>query len=81
MEVPKKKHPTAKAPATKPAKRRITVELDIPTHDALVALAYEQRRELKQQVLVILEAAVKAAAGQKRTRARKERIKREWFGE
>jgi hypothetical protein len=81
MTSPKKKPLAVKVPIAKPTKRRITIELDSHLHDALTALATEQRRELKQQLLVILEAAVKAAAGQKRARARKERVKREWFGE
>lgn len=66
---------------TAPVTKRLTIELSAQLHADLTALAETQRRELKQQILTILEAAVKAAKGQKRAKERKEAYKRRWYGE
>lgn len=66
--------PSKPAPKTK----RLTLTLDPALYAALEALATEHRRELRAQCVFVLETAIKAAAGQKRTKARKDAIRRRW---
>lgn len=49
-----------------PTTRRIMLELPIDLFQRLERLADAERRELKQQLLIIVERAVKAHEGKKR---------------
>jgi hypothetical protein len=69
-----KKAPAA-PPKPRPKTRRVTLELDPDLVEQLEALAAEQRRELKPQMIYLLETAVKAAAGQREAKARRRRRK------
>lgn len=55
-------------PAKKPASsRRVTLELPNDLYARLEALADAERRELKAQLLIIVERAVKMHEGKKRS--------------
>ena len=53
----------------KPTQRRITLVIDDDLYRRLTALAEAERRELKPQLLVIIERAVKMAEGRKRSQS------------
>lgn len=55
-----------------PPRVRLDVLIDQQLYAALESLAKDERREFDQQVLVILERAVKQHAGQKRAKQRRE---------
>ena len=75
---PKTKLQIVTKPSAQPKTKRLTLTLDTAVYAALESLATEQRRELRAQCVFVLEAAIKAHQGQKRTRQRKEAIKRRW---
>lgn len=56
--------------------RRITLELPIDLFGRLEQLAEAERRELKQQLLIIVERAVKAHEGKKRAAATRATVNR-----
>jgi predicted DNA-binding protein len=49
-----------------PSSKRITLELPLELYQRLEALAEAERRELKPQLLIIIERAVKMHEGKKR---------------
>lgn len=53
--------------ATKGATKRITIELPMALYARLEALAEAERRDLKPQLQVIIERAVKMHEGKKRS--------------
>lgn len=52
--------------ALKPKTKRITVDLPADLYERLAALAADERRELKPQLLVVIERACKLHEGRKR---------------
>lgn len=56
--------------------RRITIELPVELYNRLEALAIAERRELKPQLLIIIERAVKMHEGKKRAASTRTAINR-----
>lgn len=61
--------------------KRITVDLPVDLHQRLTALADAERRELKAQLLVIVERACKMHEGRKRAATSRRLINRIFEGE
>lgn len=81
MKIPTARTQPARQPAQQPTTKRLTLTVPADLYASLEALATEERRDLKDQVLVIIERAVKAARGQKQARSRRESLKRRLYGE
>lgn len=56
-------------------KKRITVMIDADIYADIKELATEQRRELNEQVIILLERSVKLQLGQQRAKKRRDAVR------
>lgn len=56
-------------------KKRITVMIDADIYADIEELATEQRRDLNEQVIILLERAVKLYLGQQRAKKRRDAVR------
>ncbi len=56
-------------------KKRLTVMIDATIYADIEELATEQRRELNDQVIILLERAVKLQRGQQRAKKRRDAVR------